>query len=120
MICESNFTEYNTNGNLWEPPLGMLGAMYRGNGNMLDGSGNPILFSGHLGTGNFLFTDGHVKSLRPTQTMTPVNMWGRFDPQSAGTGPGCDGAGDLYTNPNCTVPHAGILAALQQVEAKYR
>jgi prepilin-type N-terminal cleavage/methylation domain-containing protein/prepilin-type processing-associated H-X9-DG protein len=27
---------------------------------------NPVLFSGHLQTGNYLFMDGHVKSLRPT------------------------------------------------------
>ena len=37
---------------------------------------NPILsFQGHLQTCNFLFADGHVKSLKPTVTGTPVNMW---------------------------------------------
>ena len=36
----------------------------------------PILsFQGHLQTCNFLFADGHVKSLKPTATGTPVNMW---------------------------------------------
>ena len=34
-----------------------------------------ITFQNHLGTTNFLFADGHVKSLRPTQTVAPVNMW---------------------------------------------
>jgi len=30
---------------------------------------------GHLGTTNFLFVDGHVKSLRPIATGSPVCMW---------------------------------------------
>jgi prepilin-type N-terminal cleavage/methylation domain-containing protein/prepilin-type processing-associated H-X9-DG protein len=29
----------------------------------------------HLGTANFLFADGHVKSMRPVATGTPINMW---------------------------------------------
>ena len=33
------------------------------------------MFSGHLGTVNFLFADGHVKSLKPTATGSPTNMW---------------------------------------------
>jgi prepilin-type processing-associated H-X9-DG protein len=32
-------------------------------------------FQGHLGTTNFLFTDGHVKALKPTATGRSVNMW---------------------------------------------
>ncbi len=33
-------------------------------------------FTSHLGTTNFLFTDGHVKSLRPTATgNATINMW---------------------------------------------
>ena len=35
-----------------------------------------VLFAGHLGTGNFLFADGHVKAMRPTMTVAVnVNMW---------------------------------------------
>ncbi|HEX8552211.1 MAG TPA: DUF1559 domain-containing protein [Abditibacteriaceae bacterium] len=34
-----------------------------------------MLFAGHLGRSNFLFADGHVKSLRPMQTIQDVNMW---------------------------------------------
>ena len=34
-----------------------------------------IGFSGHLGTINWLFADGHVKALKPAATGTPVNMW---------------------------------------------
>ena len=33
------------------------------------------LFGGHLGQVNFLYADGHVKSVKPTSTVTPVNMW---------------------------------------------
>ncbi len=32
-------------------------------------------FPGHLQTCNFLFSDGHVKALKPSATGTPVNMW---------------------------------------------
>ncbi len=32
-------------------------------------------FPGHLQTVVFLFADGHVKSMRPSQTATPINMW---------------------------------------------
>ena len=35
-----------------------------------------VLFAGHLATGNFLFADGHVKSLKPIRTIeNNVNMW---------------------------------------------
>lgn len=30
---------------------------------------------GHMGTSNFLFADGHVKALKPTATLSPINMW---------------------------------------------
>jgi prepilin-type processing-associated H-X9-DG protein len=33
------------------------------------------LFAGHTSMTNYLFTDGHVKALRPTQTLQPVNLW---------------------------------------------
>ena len=35
------------------------------------------LFTGHNGTSNYLFTDGHVKAMRPAQTYQPVNRWFR-------------------------------------------
>ena len=34
-----------------------------------------LTFQGHLGTTNFLFADGHVKSMRPTLTVQGTNMW---------------------------------------------
>ncbi len=42
-----------------------------------------IGFSGHLGTINWLFADGHVKSMRPAATGTPVNMWTIEDDNAA-------------------------------------
>ncbi len=46
-------------------------------------------FQNHLGTTNFLFCDGHVKSLKPTATGTPLNMWNVTNTSSVGgtTGP---------------------------------
>ena len=35
------------------------------------------LFAGHLGTSNYLFADGHVKSMRPMQTVAGRNLWYR-------------------------------------------
>jgi prepilin-type processing-associated H-X9-DG protein len=50
-------------------------------------------FSGHLGTANYVFADGHVKALRPTQTGHPFNMWG-----SMCGGSGCDPVQSLNTD----------------------
>lgn len=36
---------------------------------------NDTIFRNHLGQTNFLFCDGHVKSLKPLATVNPVNMW---------------------------------------------
>lgn len=35
------------------------------------------LWAGHNQTANFLFCDGHVKSMHPSGTLTPLNMWTR-------------------------------------------
>ena len=44
----------------------------------------PAIFVGHLATGNYLFVDGHVKSMKPLQTVSTamggsgtINMWDR-------------------------------------------
>lgn len=38
--------------------------------------GGGISFTNHLGTTNWLFVDGHVKAMRPSQTVSGgVNMW---------------------------------------------
>jgi prepilin-type processing-associated H-X9-DG protein len=59
------------------------------------------VWSAHLGTANFLFADGHVKTLKPTATVTPKNMWTRMD----------DGA--LATTENAYI-------SLQNSEANYQ
>jgi prepilin-type N-terminal cleavage/methylation domain-containing protein/prepilin-type processing-associated H-X9-DG protein len=46
--------------------------------------GNPdYVFKGHLGMVNFLFCDGHVKSMKVLATGTPKNLWsGQDDPNN--------------------------------------
>jgi prepilin-type N-terminal cleavage/methylation domain-containing protein/prepilin-type processing-associated H-X9-DG protein len=39
------------------------------------GSTSNFEMHNHLGTVSFLFVDGHVKAMRPEQTLSPVNMW---------------------------------------------
>ena len=41
------------------------------------------LFAGHLSTSNYLFADGHVKSLKPGATITPIVMWNRDNPPAS-------------------------------------
>jgi len=36
---------------------------------------HTTLYAGHIGKSNWLFADGHVKALRPTQTCQGVDMW---------------------------------------------
>lgn len=40
------------------------------------------LFVGHSGFGNWLFADGHVKALKPTQTCLAFNLWDQDNPTS--------------------------------------
>jgi prepilin-type N-terminal cleavage/methylation domain-containing protein/prepilin-type processing-associated H-X9-DG protein len=57
------------------------------------------LFNGHLATANYLFVDGHVKTLRPFDTVPPkssVNMWRRD--QSNNTGSYLTDQNTLLTN----------------------
>ena len=49
-----------------------------------DNSGE-CLWAGHLGMGNYLFMDGHVKAYRPLQTIQGRNMWYRNGAFPAGT-----------------------------------
>ena len=44
-------------------------------GNATNAGATGLYFKGHLGTSNFLFTDGHVKALKPVATGNPINMW---------------------------------------------
>ena len=51
-----------------------------------------MLTQGHLGTSNWLFCDGHVKSLRPVATGTPLNMWNVDNTTTVGGAVGPAGA----------------------------
>ena len=46
-----------------------------GKGGISTNSYGQRLFTGHMGTSNYLFADGHVKSMRPMQTIQGVNLW---------------------------------------------
>ena len=77
-------------------------------------------FRGHLGTINVLFGDGHVKALKHTATITPVNMWGAFqDNSNTGTYTSCNATswrdGDAQT-PNCDQPSPGALAQMGELQ----
>ncbi|RYY53251.1 MAG: DUF1559 domain-containing protein [Chitinophagaceae bacterium] len=77
-------------------------------------------FAKHMQTMNCLYGDGHVKSMKPTRTMTPVNQWGAFT--DTGTTADCS-ATSWYSNdgaqsPNCDVPSPGALTFLADLENK--
>lgn len=80
-------------------------------------------WSGHLGTWNCLYGDGHVKAMRPTATMTPVNQWGAMGDTNGSGLPFCDGGSWTGSpdsgNPNCDAPSAGALKYLTQLQNKY-
>ena len=54
-----------------------------GKGGISTDSYGQRLFVGHLGTTNYLFADGHVKALRPMQTVRGANLW-YFDQSAFG------------------------------------
>ncbi len=53
------------------------------------GDGTNRGFPIHSGRWNCLFIDGHVKTLLPTATAYPINMWGSFKESVTTDGPGC-------------------------------
>ena len=87
MVCETNATDVNfrLTGGAWDSPTpGDCG-----------GGTLPALFFGHTGLSNMLFTDGHVKSMRPMQTIPTdaasglygsgtINMWDRHGMNNVG------------------------------------
>ena len=66
-------------------------------------------FKGHLGTGNFLFADGHVKALRLESTISPFNMWGEFWAQEWNNS--SDVCYAWHYDPNCDRPSDGALSS---------
>lgn len=92
-----------TNGGGWQlnnppnPPL--LDPLCGGCSFQITGS-HTDLFAGHLIHSNWLFADGHVRALRPTQTCRTVDMW------------------DLDNN-NAGLPCSGQLSASLQDNESY-
>ena len=76
-------------------------------------SSGQLYFPGHSGMFNILFADGHVKSMLPTLTETPVNMWGAG---SDSTGTCNDGSIDRL---NCEIPSPNALAMLNALQHAY-
>jgi prepilin-type N-terminal cleavage/methylation domain-containing protein/prepilin-type processing-associated H-X9-DG protein len=76
MVCESTFV--NGDFNIANAYFAVT------NRTSAQNQGSTYLFNGHLVTGNYLFADGHVKSMKPLQTVSAtmggsgsVNMWSR-------------------------------------------
>lgn len=71
----SEFSSPATTISLWEVV---------GSGNKLGDASNGKLYAGHLSTSNYLFVDGHVKSMRPKATIANNTcMWYRVDQTAA-------------------------------------
>ena len=86
------------------------------------GAGNNMAdcaFAGHMGTMNCLFVDGHVKSMKPLATGTPVNMWGTMNDNTGGGA--CDNSSDqarYNRGINCDQVSQGQLTGLGALQAK--
>jgi prepilin-type N-terminal cleavage/methylation domain-containing protein/prepilin-type processing-associated H-X9-DG protein len=70
------------------------------------------LFGRHLQTFNVLYADGHVKSLRPVRTATPVNQWGRHNDNSNTDCPDNSDTGRI----NCDAVSNQIRNGMQELE----
>ncbi|BCM88348.1 hypothetical protein IAD21_00179 [Abditibacteriota bacterium] len=112
LLSEGNADTKYDDGTIAEPIDANDGRLYK-------------MFVGHLATMNNLFVDGHVKSLRASATMTPLNMWGRL--KFNGTGAGCAGSGDpnAYVianfDPNCEDPQVNDgVVALNNAQNNYK
>jgi len=74
------------------------------------------LFAGHTGMTNYLFADGHVKSLSPAQTIANnVNMWTIDNTQTCTTYTGGSG----YARTNGGFNYAGLLSNLAQANTNW-
>jgi prepilin-type N-terminal cleavage/methylation domain-containing protein/prepilin-type processing-associated H-X9-DG protein len=85
-----------------------------------NGPGTSRGFVPHGDRWNCLFADGHVKTLTPTQTGAPLNMWGNFNsnsPAGPNDGPDCGGT---TLDVNCDAPSAGLTADLANIEQKFK
>ncbi|BDI28443.1 hypothetical protein CCAX7_004940 [Capsulimonas corticalis] len=82
-----------------------------------DWGANQFLDTGranHTGQLNLLFMDGHVKSVRPIQTVSNGSMWGQINGSTCDAGPaGRDAI-------NCNDTNATIVSDMALLEQKYK
>jgi prepilin-type N-terminal cleavage/methylation domain-containing protein/prepilin-type processing-associated H-X9-DG protein len=74
------------------------------------------IYSAHLGTANYLYCDGHVKSQRASATANPINQWGTANTgnsSSACVQQGFTGANAI----NCSVPETSISTGMNAVDS---
>lgn len=77
--------------------------------NWWTGTGNwDTGFAGHTNQANYLFADGHVKAMRPSQTASPYNMWGGVDGTPEGP------------SINVNTPQTAIVNGMQIVEQRWK
>lgn len=79
-------------------------------------------FFGHSGMANFIFIDGHVKAMKPTATVTPLNMYGQFKNNTSADGRGCQ----AYSNTigaeaiNCDRAPQAVIDVMTVIESKWK
>jgi len=79
-------------------------------------------FFGHSGMANFIFIDGHVKAMKPTATVTPLNMYGQFKGNAAADGKGCQ----AYSNTigvealNCDKAPQSVIDVMTLIESQWK
>ena len=95
-------------------------AFYDWTGDPTNGFGDGSSYRGfvnHGGRWNCLFIDGHVKTLLPSATATPLNMWGNFQTNVLADGPGCGGG---TMNVNCDKAPAALISQMQKLDKTAR
>ncbi len=79
-------------------------------------------YAGHNDTANYLFCDGHVKSMKPTATASPLNMWGGMNGTGGYAGmPASNVAGVCGNNDiNCDTPEPVIMQGMAALQQRYQ
>ncbi|MEO7716227.1 MAG: DUF1559 domain-containing protein [Capsulimonas sp.] len=83
------------------------------------------MFAGHVGRVNVVYCDGHAKSMKPVDLVTPLSQFGQVDPYSAYA----NGDTNCKINPtdpaqggdaiNCDTPNPSAVAAMAALSQKY-
>jgi prepilin-type N-terminal cleavage/methylation domain-containing protein/prepilin-type processing-associated H-X9-DG protein len=76
-------------------------------------------FAGHLGTANYVFLDGHVKALKPSATVSPINMYGQFKGNTWSDGAGCGNYFGEQGGLNCDKTPSDIAAHVAAMTQKF-